>query len=213
MRRYPILSLEGHAGQTDDRRGSGTHAGVIARMHALKAAGVFLGTSLTVTRENLATLTNHAFIGDMVAAGCRIFFLVEYVPVDEASENRVPTAAQREELEMAITRLRRDFPAIFINFPAGEERLGGCLSAGRGFVHINAQGDLEPCPFAPFSDVNLTEVPLKEALKSTFLQTIREARERLDETSGGCALWRERAWVRGLLPVAKRPEGDEIAPP
>lgn len=209
----PILSLDGHAGQTDDRRGCGTHAGVLARMHAMKAAGIFFGTSLTVTRENLNTLTSEAFIAELVDAGCRLFFLVEYVPVDEASEHRVPTAAQREQLECAVTHLRDAFPALFISFPAGEEKLGGCLSAGRGFVHVSAQGDLEPCPFAPFSDVNLRETPLREALQSNLLETIRNSRERLEETSGGCALWRERAWVRGLVPLAKRPRGDETAPP
>jgi MoaA/NifB/PqqE/SkfB family radical SAM enzyme len=45
-----------------------------------------------------------------------------------------------------------------------EEEMGGCLASGRGFVYISAQGDFEPCPFAPYSDTNLKENCLKDAL-------------------------------------------------
>lgn len=87
--------------------------------------------------------------------------------------------------------------------PTEEKIFGGCLSAGRGFVHINARGDLEPCPFAPFSDVNLRNVMLKEALKSKLLEKIRENRvilERLESSGqGGCSLWANKKWVESLL--------------
>lgn len=66
--------------------------------------------------------------------------------------------------------------------PPGEEMFWGCLSAGRGFIHINAEGNLEPRPFAPFSDVNLKEVTLKEALRSEFPEEIRNNRFLLDES-------------------------------
>lgn len=75
----------------------------------------------------------------------------------------------------------------------------GCLSAGRGFVHINATGDIEPCPFAPYSDINLRDSSLKDALQSEFLKTIRQNHRELSETEGGCALWVKREWVRSLL--------------
>jgi MoaA/NifB/PqqE/SkfB family radical SAM enzyme len=64
---------------------------------------------------------------------------------------------------------------------------------------VNPSGDLEPCPFAPYSDTNLKNVPLKEALRSRLLSEIRENHDKLEETRGGCALWENRDWVRGLL--------------
>jgi MoaA/NifB/PqqE/SkfB family radical SAM enzyme len=66
-------------------------------------------------------------------------------------------------------------------------------------VHVSPSGDLEPCPAAPYSDANLVEMPLKEALASRVLERIREAPDVLTETSGGCALRANRAWVEGLL--------------
>jgi len=66
-------------------------------------------------------------------------------------------------------------------------------------VHISATGDLEPCPFAPYSDANLKDVPLREALQSRFLAIMRESHGLFSEMAGGCALWKNRDRVRTLL--------------
>lgn len=46
---------------------------------------------------------------------------------------------------------------VFLSFSGDEKYVGGCLAAGRGFFHINANGEVEPCPFSPYSDVNSKE--------------------------------------------------------
>ena len=94
---------------------------------------------------------------------------------------------------------RSKYSALFIAVPWDENDVGGCLSAGRGFVHINAAGDLEPCPFAPFSDVNLKTNSLRKALDSQLLKEIRKRPELARETGGGCVLWKERKLVQSLL--------------
>ena len=94
---------------------------------------------------------------------------------------------------------RSRFTALFITVPGDEEEIGGCLSAGRGFIHVNAEGDVEPCPFFPYSDTNLMDMSLKDALQSEFLKRIRENHEQLSEAKDGCALWAEGEWVRFLL--------------
>jgi MoaA/NifB/PqqE/SkfB family radical SAM enzyme len=91
--------------------------------------------------------------------------------------------------------LRERLPRLFVSLPGDEEQYGGCLAAGRGFIHINPSGHLEPCPFAPFSDADLTKMSLKQALGSDFLRIIRENAGKLKESQGGCTLWENRAWV------------------
>ena len=76
--------------------------------------------------------------------------------------------------------------------PWDEEGVGGCLAAGRGFVHISAEGLVEACPLAPFSDSSLTRVPLKDALQSRLLAPLRENHEVFDDSAGGCTLGKER---------------------
>jgi MoaA/NifB/PqqE/SkfB family radical SAM enzyme len=96
-------------------------------------------------------------------------------------------------------RLRRKFNALFVAFPGDEDEFGGCLAAGRGFIHVSPSGSLEPCPFAPYSDRNILDMSLKRALRSPLLEKIRQNHDKLQETAGGCALWTEREWVSSLL--------------
>ena len=128
-----------------------------------------------------------------------MFFFVEYTPVTEDTEDWLLTEEQRASLLNLRDSFRSDHKALFIAIPGDEDEIGGCLSAGRGFVHISAAGDVEPCPFAPYSDTNLRDMSLKDALQSEFLKTIREHHEHLSEAEGGCALWVERKWVQSLL--------------
>jgi MoaA/NifB/PqqE/SkfB family radical SAM enzyme len=164
---------------------------------------VFFGVSLTATRLNLPTITDERFVRDLVDTGSRLFFYVDYVPVQPGTEALALTEAQRAQEAEALVALRRNVPALFVAFPGDEEMYGGCLAAGRGFVHISPEGRLEPCPFSPYSDVSLHHVSLREALQSRLLRTIRESDEHLSEVNGGCALWEKRDWVHSLLQPAE----------
>lgn len=196
----PILSTEGHQTATDARRGEGVYGLLRQKMASLKQTGVFFGVSLTVTSENFATVTAEGFVRELAAAGVRIFFYVDYVPVAAGTEDLVLTGEQRSRYPELLARLEAKLPGLFIALPGDEEKYGGCLAAGRGFIHINAGGRLEPCPFAPFSDTSLADgTSLREALSSPLLRRIRENGHELTETNGGCALWAKREWVAGLM--------------
>ena len=95
--------------------------------------------------------------------------------------------------------LRETIPALYITLPGEEEQYGGCLAAGRGFVHISATGDVEPCPFAPYSDTNINNSSFTEALESLLLNRIRNNHHLLKESAGGCTLWENKEWVEEQL--------------
>jgi MoaA/NifB/PqqE/SkfB family radical SAM enzyme len=195
----PVLSLEGAQAQTDERRGSGVHARLEQKMRELKQAGVFFAVSLTVTRANYDVVSDAGFIAGAVAQGCRLFFFMEYTPIREGTEEWVITEAQRGSMRERVAGFRRRFPAVFVAVPWDEEGTGGCLASGRGFVHISARGDLEPCPFAPYSDTSLKKISLRQGLRSPFLAAMRAGHESFAETEGGCSLWKRRSEVRALL--------------
>jgi MoaA/NifB/PqqE/SkfB family radical SAM enzyme len=198
----PVLSLEGHQIETDARRGAGVYGHVLDTMERLVEEGIFFGTSLTLTSENYSLVTNEAFLNEMLARGCRLFFFVEYVPIQEGTEFLVLTDEQRDALPALLATWRQELPGLFVALPGDEELFGGCLAAGRGFVHISPEGHLEPCPFAPYSDVSLKTMSLREALQSELLASIRTSPQHMTETQGGCALWANREWVQSLLQVA-----------
>lgn len=68
---------------------------------------------------------------------------------------------------------------------------------------------MEPCPFAPFSDVNVRNTSLKEAFQSEFFRRIREVPELSREKGGGCVLWQEREMVAAILQDAKTGRADK----
>jgi len=193
----PLLSLEGYQIDTDGRRGTGVYNVLLQSIAKLKKKEVFWGTSLTMTRSNFAEVTDEKFIKQLVDSGCKFFMLVEYTPVIAGTENWVLSEEQKAKVIAIRNGFRQKFPALFIALPWDEDEIGGCLSAGRGFVHISAEGNMEPCPFIAYSDTNLKNMPLKEALQSNMLKTIREKHGELREIQG-CALWEKREWVQSL---------------
>lgn len=194
----PVISFEGFRAETDLRRGSGVYDRLLSVSVRLKDRNCFFGCSVTTTRDNFLQVTGTPFIRQMIDAGARVFTFVEYVPMAPGTENLVLTHEQKKTLQAVLADYNTEFPALFIGFPGDEDTYGGCLAAGRGFVHVSPSGDLEPCPAAPFSDANLTAVPLRDALLSRLLGRIRSDHALLTESSGGCALRAKRALVGDL---------------
>lgn len=195
----PIISVEGGEAVTDARRGAGVHAQVAEVMGRLKCMGILFGTSITVTKTNLREVTGDDFARGLRKAGCSILFYVEYVPADGQSDGEALTEEDRKLLEDRLADLRQTLNSIIISFPGDEELFGGCLAAGRGFVHINSSGGLEPCPFSPYSADALGELSLAQALRSPFLARIREMNLTDGHHVGGCVLYKKRAQVQELL--------------
>jgi MoaA/NifB/PqqE/SkfB family radical SAM enzyme len=195
----PMISFEGFQTETDERRGAGVYERLLGVCVRLRQNGIFFGCSVTVTRTNAGLVTSDQFVREMLAAGARVFVFVEYVPIEPGTEALVLDDGRRTALYGSIESLNKNYPALFVGFPGDEDAYGGCLAAGRGFIHVSASGDLEACPAAPFSDTNLARVSLREALSSPLLSKIRSHHHLLTETNGGCALWTNRAWVEGLV--------------
>ena len=199
----PLLSLEGCEEETDEVRGKGVYTRLENTMKKLKKQNLFFGTSLTLTSTNFDTITSEKFIQNLINIGCKLFLFIEYNPIKPGTEKLMVTESQRAKIMDIMKVFREKWRALFIAVPGDEDDVGGCLAAGRGFIHISAEGDVEPCPFAPYSDMNLENVSLKDALNSDFLRKIRENHAQLHGTDGSCALWAKREMVQEFLRETK----------
>lgn len=196
----PILSIEGDEEQTDTRRGSGTYTLLINAMHKMRKKGIFYGVSITVTTENLSTVTNEKYIRQLYENGCKVVFYVEYVPAASGSEHLAPSGTEREMLETAQNTLRGIFEdMLFMSFPGDEKYSGGCLAAGRGFFYIDPNGDAQPCPFSAYSDTNLKKHTLLQALDSPLFKQLEEKGFLSGEHIGGCALFDKDEQIKNIL--------------
>ncbi len=196
----PIMSIEGGKEATDARRGPGIYDKLIANMDELKKRGLIFGASVTVTTRNIREVSSSAFLNSLSDRGCKAVIFVEFVPVTEESRDLAPGDAERAYLANEIARLREEHPEmVYISFPGDEKSSGGCVAAGRGFFHINSHGGAEPCPFSPYSDVNIRNRPLRDALHSPLFLALQSGDILLDDHSGGCVLYEKRAQVEQLL--------------
>ncbi len=196
----PVMSIEGERSVTDARRGEGIYDKLIANMDELGRRGLIFGASVTVTTENHREVTSESFLDSLSGRGCKAVIFVEYVPVTDESRGLAPTDAEREQLMNEIQRLRKERPEmVYISFPGDEKSSGGCVAAGRGFFHINSHGGAEPCPFSPYSDVNVRDGSLREALHSPLFKALQSGNIMLDDHEGGCVLYEKRELVEALL--------------
>jgi MoaA/NifB/PqqE/SkfB family radical SAM enzyme len=204
----PVMSIEGDENATDTRRGPGVYNKLISNMDELKERGIIFGASVTVTKDNIKEVSSDSFIKGMSERGCKLVIFVEFVPVDEGSKDLAPDDADREFLSAEIMRLRTEYPEmVFVSFPGDEKSSGGCIAAGRGFFHINSHGGAEPCPFSPYSDINVRDTSLREAINSRLFATLRDEGYLLEDHVGGCVLYNRHEEVEQLLNERKERVG------
>jgi MoaA/NifB/PqqE/SkfB family radical SAM enzyme len=120
----PVLSLEGDGTQTDERRGDGVYALLNSAMERMRAKGIYFGASITVTSQNLQTVTDEDYITRLYDQGCKLVFFVEYVPAD-GSAGLALSEEERKKLERKVNELRDRFDyMVFVAFPGDEEEIG-----------------------------------------------------------------------------------------
>lgn len=93
---------------------------------------------------------------------------------NDASVELLPTPKQREEMYQRIRHYRATKPLFAMDFQNDAEYVGGCIAGGRRYLHINANGDVDPCVFIHYSDSNIREKSLLEVLQSPIMMAYHD---------------------------------------
>ncbi|HVP56888.1 MAG TPA: radical SAM protein [bacterium] len=196
----PVVSLEGPREFTDRRRGEGAFDGGIAAMARLDRERVLFGFSATVTAENWSAVIADEFVSDMIGRGCALGFYTEYVPVASGVRpDWVMADHERKLFRQGVLAIRRGRPLIPVHLPDDEyDKHGRCLGVTGGSVHINAQGYVEPCPFAHVAVDRIGDRTLAGALESRFLKELRSSKAVVRHGHIGCALIENRALLQEI---------------
>lgn len=173
----PALSVEGFEEETDSQRGKGTFAKVQEAMSILKDKKLPFGISCCCTSKNAETLGSEDFFDAMVSWGAKFSWFFTYMPLgNEAIPELMVTAEQREYMYHQVRAFRKSKPIFTIDFWNDGEYVDGCVAGGRRYLHINANGDVEPCAFVHYSDTNLHGSTLLRALQGSLFRAYRENR-------------------------------------
>ena len=169
------ISVEGFEKETDMRRGNGTFQKVIHAMDLLKKEGVVFGFSTCYHKYNTDAVGSDEYLDLMIDKGCMFGWYFTYIPVGkDAVTDLIATPEQREFMYYQVRKFRGEKPIFVMDFWNDGEYVNGCIAGGKNYLHINSNGDVEPCAFIHYSNVNIKEASLVEALQSPLFKQYKK---------------------------------------
>ncbi|MDU1315839.1 radical SAM protein [Anaerococcus hydrogenalis] len=171
----PAISVEGSEFTTDARRGDGIYNKVIKSMKLLKDNKLPFGISCCYTSQNYKSIISEEFVDEMIERGALFAWYFHFMPVGKGTgKELLPKPDQRKHIYHQLRKFRKTKPLFFLDFQNDAEYIGGCIAGGRNYLHINANGDLEPCVFIHYSDSNIKEKTLVESLQSPLFMAYHD---------------------------------------
>lgn len=171
----PAISLEGFESATDQRRGEGVYQKATKTMELLKRKKLIYGISACYTSANFESITSEEFYDSLIDMGAYFIWYFHYMPVgNDASPELMPNPEQRTETYRRIRHYRGTKPLFSMDFQNDAEYVQGCIAGGRRYFHINANGDIDPCVFVHYSDSNIREKTILEALQSPMMMAYHD---------------------------------------
>jgi MoaA/NifB/PqqE/SkfB family radical SAM enzyme len=171
----PAISLEGFEAANDNRRGKGAYQKATHAMALLKDHKLPFGLSVCYTSANFNDINSEAFFDKMIDMGAMFSWFFHYMPVgNDAVPSLMVTPQQRTALYRHICQIRNTKPLFCMDFQDDGIHVGGCIAGGRRYLHINAKGDVEPCVFIHYSNTNIHNTTLLDALRSPIFQAYHD---------------------------------------
>jgi len=169
-----VISIEGYEEETDRWRGKGVYKKIMKAFDDLRESRVLIGTSATVTRQNVEVVASEPFVDFMFEKGtfAQMYFL--YIPVNgQADFSLMVTPEQRNHLRKQVMYFRQTKEVFFLDFWNDGPHVNGCIAGGRRYFHLNAKGDVEPCVYTHVAVDNIRNTTLAQALDSPLFRSIR----------------------------------------
>ncbi len=179
----PAISVEGFEAETDQRRGKGVHRRILQAFENLREVGVPFGISVTATKHNWDLVTSDRFADFYFdQQGALYSWMFQYMPIGRGHTlDLMVSSEQRLEMLERTWRMVRERKLFIADFWNNGTLSNGCIAAGRrgGYLYINWNGDVTPCVFIPYTDININKVyrgggNLNAVLASPLFQRIRQ---------------------------------------
>ena len=171
---YPAFSIEGYEEENDFRRGAGTFQKCTAAMKRLKDRGVPFGASLCYTSKNTDVLASDEYMDWLIDQGVKFAWFFTYMPTGKgAVTDLMVSPEQRALMYKKMHEWRHTKPIFALDFWNDGEYVQGCIAGGRHYFHINSNGDCEPCAFVHYSNVNIKECSVLDALQSPLFMAYK----------------------------------------
>lgn len=196
----PLLSIEGLAEVSDERRGGrDVFARSMAGLAHCRRNRLVIGAATSVCRSNLSDLASEAFIRDLARRGVHYLWYYIYRPVGPRPAPELALSpGQIAELRRFIVEIRDRVPMLIVDAYWDHQGNALCPAAVGMAHHIGPGGDIEPCPPLQFARDNIRNGRALEEVfgQPGFLQAFREFASRATQ---GCVIMERPDLLREFL--------------
>ena len=172
----PLISLEGLAAVSDERRGGhGVYQRTLDSLAICRRERLITGVATSVCQSNFAEVVSEQHIRELIRHGALYVWYYIYRP---AGGNPCPELALTREQILALRRfiveIRCRVPIIVVDAYWDHEGRALCPAAVGISHHVNPRGDIEPCPPIQFACDNVADGNLMDTMRdSAFLRDFR----------------------------------------
>jgi MoaA/NifB/PqqE/SkfB family radical SAM enzyme len=209
----PAISLEGFEKATDARRGEGVFQATQRAMKLMHEKKLPYGVSTCYTRANFDSIISEEYYDGLVSMDAFFIWFFHYMPVGmDAVPELLPTPEQRRLAYKKIRGFRATKPLFAMDFQNDGEYVGGCIAGGKRYLHINANGDVDPCVFVHYSDSNIRQKTLLECLQSPLLMAYHDNMPFNDNMLRPCPMLENPEKIRDMVKATGAKSTDLQAP-
>lgn len=191
----PLISFEGDEQVADIRRGGrNVYQKTWSAIDQVCNAGLISGVAMSVCKSNFDLAFSDTFIKSLQKKGVTYLWYYIYRPVGpDAKPELALSIDEINALRKFMVKARSKYKIIIIDAYWDAYGKGLCPAASGLSHHINAAGDIEPCPIFQFSTNNIKDGKLSDIYKnSNYLSNFRN---QIPELTEGCVLMDHPEWV------------------
>jgi MoaA/NifB/PqqE/SkfB family radical SAM enzyme len=194
----PLFSLEGDEQVADIRRGGNNiYARTLKAITNSVENRLITGVAISVCKSNIDMALSEEFIQMLHKMGVVYVWYYIYRPVGE-SPNYDLALSQDEifRLRNFLVDGRMKFPMVLIDSYWRADGEPFCPAAEGLSHHINASGNIEPCPVIQLAAENVADGKLKDIYESS--EFLGDFRSSILLKTKGCVLMEDPVWLRNF---------------
>ncbi len=186
----PLISVEGVGASYQARRGNNDmYTSALDALDHCSKAGLVTGVATSVSASNFKDTACPEFIDEMVARGAHYVWYYIYRPSgpNPGFEEALTDQQVRDLRAFILEQRKRVTSAVIIDAYWDEHGHSVCPAAAGINLHINATGDVEPCPPIQCSDCHVQmEDDLVADVEQSLLLTLFQSK--IPALTSGCVL-------------------------
>ena len=191
----PLISFEGDEQVADVRRGgANVYQKAQAAIDHSTGAGLVTGVAMSICKSNIGLAFSEEFVKSLIDRGVLYLWYYIYRPVGK--DATLELALSKEEIQQVrnfLVEARTKYKIAIIDAYWDENGNGLCPAASGLSHHINASGDIEPCPVIQFVTDNVGDGTLENIYKNS--KFLAEFKTDIPKLTSGCVVMDNPQWL------------------